>query len=95
MIKTMRVPYTTTAADEVSGSVAVPVLWKTPYNDSNYSISYTLEVVSEALSVSPEQNYRPGAIANVGNAGFTAYIQTANSITEGDQLILHFLAMHD
>ena len=93
-IKTQRVSYTWTQANTDAGFAAVPFTFTVPFPDTNYSLVYGINDVSE---VAPDLNYYSGDIHSKTAAG-AVLVPKAYSPgfgTPGDVLILNIIAIHD
>lgn len=79
---------------EVSGSIAIPVLWDSPFNDTNYVISWSVEIVKAANPAVSQAGYFPQAIENVTRNGFTAVVDPFDPAVAGDTIAIHAMASH-
>jgi len=71
-ISTMgRTKYALTATDILNGFAAVPVLWDSPFNDTNYNLSWS---VHDLGFPAPSLNYGVGDFHFKTGAGFTAVV---------------------
>jgi len=71
-ISTMgRTTYTLTAADILAGFASVPVLWDSPFNDTNYAITWS---VQDLGFPAPSLNYGVGDFHYKAAGGFTAVV---------------------
>jgi hypothetical protein len=63
--------YAITAADIVRGFATIPVLWDSPFNDTNYNLTW--EIYDESVAVST-QDWVVGGTRHVSPSGFTAVV---------------------
>lgn len=67
--------------------IDVPVLWDSPFNDTNYAVSCTLEVQKGLFT-----SYTVDSIHGMTRTGFLVNIFTQGSV--GDVIVLHCMASH-
>lgn len=76
---------------------AIPVLWDSPMNDTNYAISWSIEMLTQQVV-----NFQPfgtpyyvNGTINKTRFGFTAIIGTfGDSVTAGDVIVIDALGSH-
>ena len=75
--------------DEANTGVAgVRVLWDSPFYDTNYVISFTIEVGTVSIG-----NDLAACISDVTPAGFTAQVYVS-SILPSERIVIHAMASH-
>ena len=75
-ISTMgRTTYALTAADIANGFAAIPVLWDSPFNDTNYNLAFS--VVDSASFTAPSLDFNAGDVHFKTGTGFTAVVTFA------------------
>lgn len=79
---------------EVSGAITIPVLWNSPFNDTNYVISWSIEIVKAGNAGVSQAGYFPQAIENVTRNGFTAIVDPFDPAVAGDTIAIHAMASH-
>jgi hypothetical protein len=90
-----KIRYTITATDAINGYVLIPVLWKSPFNDTNYAMSVVIESVTPNIGVAQGfSGYSLESIIKVTSAGFTANIGTYNTFVAGEVVVVHAIASH-
>jgi hypothetical protein len=71
-ISTMgRTSYALTATDILNGFAAVPVLWDTPFNDTNYNLSWSIH---DTYFSAPSLDFGVGDVHYKTGSGFTAVV---------------------
>jgi len=82
-ISTMgRTPYALTATDILNGFAAVPVLWDTPFNDTNYNLAWS---ILDEYFPAPSLDFGQGDVHHKTASGFTAVctLPAAAAIVQG------------
>ena len=92
-IRTARVSHVVTQAEINALEAHIPVLWRTPFADPNYTISWSIEDTISAV----DSDYVPGDMHQVTPAGFLAVILIGIATTPpaGALLNIHAIGIHD
>lgn len=81
-------------ADITASNIVVPVLWDSPFNDTNYALSWTIEISKAADLAISAIGYFPQTVTNVTRNGFTANINPFDPAVVGDTIVIHAIASH-
>lgn len=83
----------TMTQDEINqGWAVVDINWKSPFNDTNYAVTFSIENMG-AIG----QNYFEGDVHGLTAHGFHAIVFcfSPGVGTAGDEVIVHAMAMHE
>lgn len=89
----VRTLYTITQTDINNGFAAVPIVFKSPFNDTNYNAVFSIEDLDLPINLS----WYEGDIHNKTRNGFSAvvYAYSPGMGTAGDKVNIAVIAMHD
>lgn len=92
-IQTVRISYTWTSTDTSNGYAIVPVVWKIPFADTNYTSMWGVNDLDFIEDIS----YWTGDMHNKIASGFNAvvYSYSPGQGTPGDILIVNAIGIHD
>jgi len=75
-VQTARASYTLTALDIANGFAIVPILWDSPFEDTNYTCEYGVHDLDDIVDLS----YVTGDMHNKDVTGFNAIVYLAGSL---------------
>lgn len=90
IVKTKRVQYAIQAADVTASLVNLEADFDTPFVDSNYTVTVSVEAVSPAVP----NNYFVGGFSRTPSK-ITAAVEVGGTAAAGDVVILHVHAVRD
>lgn len=89
-------PYTVTAADVIAGGVEIQITWESPFYDTHYAVTYTIELAASGAGVRADiaaAAYFPVAVQSLTPTGFRATVGNSSPLA-GDVLIIHASGSH-
>lgn len=91
-----RVIHVLTQADISAFAFAVPVLWDSPFNGTNYIVGVTVEVRQKQLQTVDfsAATYYVYNITNLSGAGFDVGVGYYYAASVGDEIIVHAIGAH-
>jgi len=92
-LQSARVNYVFTAGDDANGFAQVPVVWDVPFEDENYTVSWSVNDTDATVDL----NFFVGDVHFETAEGFTAVVRnfSPGAGGDGETVIVNAIAVHD